>query len=109
MLFNDIKNIGSQKNDVDDIDPYNDSNKGRGAFVGTKEEGFDIRKYMSLKLSKHAYPIYPQYTDSRLYDQAVEGQDSYTTPLFDIFNTYFTYDGEYNGKEIDFYFGNFIN
>ncbi len=74
-------------NSVDD-----DNTRGNGSFVGSKEEGFPLRRNMSLYISKRAYPDYPAYTDEGLYSQVSERMPA--TPAFNIFDTYFADDAQ---------------
>lgn len=67
-----------------------DNTKGRGSFVGSKEEGFPLRRNMSFNISKRAYPDYPAYSDSGLYSLVSERMPA--TPAFNIFDTYFADD-----------------
>lgn len=70
---------------------YNDDVKGRGEFVGSKEDGFAIRKTMALNsTNKTAFPDWPAYSEPQLYTQVSEHMPA--TPAFDIFNTYFAND-----------------
>jgi uncharacterized membrane protein (UPF0127 family) len=80
-------------NYVNTIGVYNDENKGRGSFVGSKEEGFELR-HTFASLSKRAFPDYPEYSDPNLYEQFSERIDSFTTPQFNLFETYYLDDTE---------------
>lgn len=83
-------------NGVDD-----DDNKGRGSFVGSKEEGFALRHNLDYgstanlaAITKKSYPDYPQYSDPEMYTQVSYRMPA--TPSFDLFNTYYASDEEYN-------------
>jgi len=67
-----------------------DENKARGAFVGSKEEGQELKGLMgSCKISKRAYPTLPAYNDPELYPQYNERTKELVKPPLDIFNDYF--------------------
>lgn len=74
-----------------------DENKARGAFVGSKEEGFELKRNMCLAFSKRSYPDFPAYSDPQLYTQVSERNPA--TPAFNIFETYYSSDGYYDEVE----------
>lgn len=83
-------------NAVDD-----DNSKANGSFVGSKEEGFAFRHNLDYgstasfytEVIKIAFPDWQQYNgNSQMYEQVAERTDAFTTPHFNLWNTYYTDD-----------------
>lgn len=79
---------------------------GRGSFVGSKDEDFELFKTMSLrkencndKLSL-AFPNLPQYSNLNMYYKSIENPHNEATPVYDIFEQNFVDDDGYNKDDI---------
>ncbi len=60
---------------------YVEEIKGRGSFIGSRDDGFELRHALS---SKQAFPTYQQYSDTNTYEQIINPRNE-TEPELNAF------------------------